>query len=336
MSGDAASGADGGPGHQTLGLRLAPALAGGRLRDFNHVLALLDRAERRGPGWRPRLIVDPALAEPIDRHLLLLDAQGNPCRLTGPDSGVLTEAGRAKLLAAARDRMPGTAEAEPALDFLLPAPGAEPVDAAVTLWQQLFAQTSLEVCAAPRNPSAPDPAPDAWLERDTIPDVVWISPRHHQALRELGVPLEEALRGEEALKQALAKRDPGHVGTLAGDFATRVDEDLDRLRQAIRTESPGLLGSWNRMRRTARKAVADFRRAAERFERNRQGIRGTRLHALAQALRPRGGAQQDHLGLVCAAALFRLPLTPPVKHTDVFHDSAEQAPVVVNLGAGIR
>ena len=313
-----------------LTLRIPPALAGGRLREFHRALWL---AHRAAAASRPAvLLIDPALTSEEDRDLWLLDAQGNPCRLPGPESGILSEAARASLLAAARDRMPGTAESEPALQALLPRPGDTPLEAALELWQQLFAALPrFEVRAADEAPSGAEE-----LDPNEAPEVVWVSPRHRQAMRELGVPLEVVLAGEAALKDELAQRDTGEVRRLAKNMEAEMDAGLAALREAIQRESPGMLGSWNRYRRAGRKAAAEFRRASERFERNRKGIRGNRLHALAQGLRPHDLAQQDYLGLVCAVALFHLkPERAAVEHQNVFHDPDQQAPCIVNLGAGI-
>lgn len=313
-----------------LTMRIPPALAGGRLREFHRVLWLAHRAAATGrPGV---LLIDADLASNEDRDLWLLDAQGNPCRLAGPESGILTEEGRASLLVAARDRMPGTAESEPALQALLPRPGDTPLEAALELWQQLLRTLpQLEVRAA-------DDAPDACeeLTHAGVPEVVWVSPRHRQAMRELGVSLEVVLAGEAALKDELAQRDTGEVRRLAKRMEAELDAGLAALREAILRESPGMLGSWNRYRRAGRKAAAEFRRGSERFERNRKGIRGSRLHALAQGLRPHDQSQQDFIGLVCATALFHLePDRAAVEHEEVFHDPSPQGYCIVHLGAGI-
>lgn len=313
-----------------LTMRIPPALAGGRLREFHRALWLAHRATATGqPGV---LLIDPAIATEEDRDLWLLDAQGNPCRLTGPESGVLTEEGRASLLVAARDRMPGTAESEPALQALLPRPGDTPMEAAMELWQQLFAALpQMEI-----RPASDASANCEELAHADVPEVIWVSPRHRRAMHELGVSLEVVLAGEAALKDELAQRDTGEVRRLAKRMEAEFDAGLAALREAVLQESPGMLGSWNRYRRAGRKAAAEFRRGSERFERNRKGIRGGRLHALAQGLRPHDCSQQDYLGLACAAALFHLePERAAVEHGKVFHGALEQDYCVVNIGTGI-
>jgi hypothetical protein len=314
-----------------LGLRLAPALAGGRLRDFNRVLWLIFEARQRGADWQPCLVLDPALTTPADRDLWLLDAQGNPCRLHGAEDGVYQEHGRAALLAAARDRMPGTAEAEPTLQALMPRPGDGPMDAALELWQQLFpSDCGLHVCA-----SGSEGCIDGWLDPALGPRLTWVGPRHQQAMHELGIEVESVMAGEVALTAELTLRHAGLVRSHAKTMEAQLDQGLAALKSAVQSEAPGLLGSWNRYRRAAHKAAAEFRRSNERFDRNRKGIRGNRLHALAQGLRPHEGEQEESLGLLCAMALFRLQPSRAVEHLNVFHDASKQGHLVVFIRAGI-
>ncbi|MCH2101020.1 MAG: hypothetical protein MK209_03760 [Planctomycetes bacterium] len=313
-----------------LAVRIPPALAGGRLREFHRTLWVASRSAQEARAGL--IVIDPSLASAEDLDLWLLDAQGNPCRLPGPESGVLTEHGRSSLLVAARDRMPGTSKSEPALQRLLPRPGDTPLEASLELWRDLFAAVPhIEVLAAANLPPG---AEEVCLGE--VPEVVLVSSRHRQAMRELGVPIEVVLAGEAALKDELAQRDVGDVRRLSNRMGVELETNLAALHTAILRESPGMLGSWNRYRRAGRKAAAEFRRASERFERNRKGIRGSRLHALAQGLCPHGLPQQDHIGLVCAIALFHLePALTAVEHKTVFHGAAEQAPHIVNIGAGI-
>ena len=314
-----------------LGLRLAPALAGGRLRDFNRVLWLIHEARQRGNHWQPCLVLDSALDTPADRDLWLLDAQGNPCRLHGAEDGVFQEHGRAALLAAARDRMPGTAEAESALQSLLPRPGDGPLAAALELWRDLLPTDSgLRVEAAGSESSI-----DIWLEPSEGLQLTWVGPRHQQVMRELGIEVESVMRGEAALKEELTLRHAGQVRKQAKAMEVALEQGLASLKASVQSEAPGLLGSWNRYRRAARKAAAEFRRSNERFDRNRKGIRGNRLHALAQGLRPHEGEQEDSLGLLCAVALFRLQPSRAVEHLSVFHDAVEQASAIVFIRTGI-
>jgi hypothetical protein len=314
-----------------LGLRLAPALAGGRLRDFNRVLWLVFEARQRGTNWQPCLVLDPALDTRADRDLWLLDAQGNPCRLHGAEDGVFQEHGRAALLAAAQDRMPGTAEAEPTLQSLMPRPGDRPVDAALELWQSLLPSAcGLQVCVAGSEAKI-----DAWLDPAQGPRLTWVGPRHQQVMRELGIEVESVMRGETALTEELTLRHAGQVRSQAKAMEAELERGLASLKAAVQSEAPGLLGSWNRYRRAARKAAAEFRRSNERFDRNRKGIRGNRLHALAQGLRPHEGEQENSLGLLCAMALFRLQAARAVEHLDVFHDALKQGSAIVFIRAGI-
>ena len=314
-----------------LGLRLAPALAGGRLRDFNRVLWLMFEARQRGVDWQACLVFDAALETPADRDLWLLDAQGNPCRLHGAEGGLYQEHGRAALLAAARDRMPGTVEAEPTLQSLMPRPGDRPVEAALELWRDLLpAACGLEICEAGKEASI-----DVWLDPAMGPKLTWVGPRHQQVMRELGIEVESVMRGETALTEELTLRHAGQARRQAKAMEAELEQGLAALKKAVQVEAPGLLGSWNRYRRAARKAAAEFRRANERFDRNRKGIRGNRLHALAQGLRPHEGDQEESLGLACAMALFRLQPSRAVEHLNMFHGAIEQGSAVVFIRTGI-
>lgn len=314
-----------------LGLRLAPALAGGRLRDFNRVLWLLFEARRRGPHWQPCLVLDPKLDAAVDRDLWLLDAQGNPCRLRGAEDGHYSEHGRAALLAAARDRMPSTTEAEPTLQALLPRPGDGPIEAALELWRELMPTS----CGLQIEVAGSEAPIDAWLQAEAGASLTWVAPRHQRVMRELGIEVESVMQGEPALLEELSLRHAGRVRDQAKAMEVELEQGLTALKAAVRQETPGLLGSWNRYRRAARKAAAEFRRSNERFDRNRKGIRGNRLHALAQGLRPHEGEQEDSLGLLCAIALFRLQPTWAVEQLDVFHGASPQAPAIVFIRAGI-
>jgi hypothetical protein len=143
------------------------------------------------------------------------------------------------------------------------------------------------------------------------------------------------MRGEAALTEELTLRHAGQVRKQAKSMETALEQGLRSLKSAVQTEAPGLLGSWNRYRRAARKAAAEFRRANERFDRNRKGIRGNRLHALAQGLRPHEGEQEDSLGLLCAMALFRLQPSWAVEQLSVFHDAVAQGSAIVFIRTGI-
>jgi hypothetical protein len=214
---------------------------------------------------------------------------------------------------------------------MLPRPGDGPLEAALELWRELLPpDCGLQVCAADRASKI-----DSWLEASQGPRLTWVGPRHRQVMRELGIEVESVLRGESALTEELTLRHAGQVRKQAKAMEVELEQGLASLKAAVQIETPGLLGSWNRYRRAARKAAADFRRANERFDRNRKGIRGNRLHALAQGLRPHEGEQEDSIGLLGAMALFRLQPSRAVEHLNVFHDAVAQGSAIVFIQAGI-
>ncbi|TAH37157.1 MAG: hypothetical protein EYC70_09260 [Planctomycetota bacterium] len=299
----------------------APALAGGPLRLLNRVLQACGEACARsleqGRPWRAVLVLDDGLTRQRDRALLLLNAFGDPVVLAGPGNGVYSAEERAAVAAAAHDLMPPTAEAAAVIERLLPAPGADPVAAAADLWRALLRDAGLHVRtlrpgeAAGEAPAAViGDAPAEWsgTERVAPREATWFAPRHLQLLRQLQLPPSAALAGETMLRAAATPAEGGAVLQQARSLAAELDRRLGALEAAVAEDDPSLLGTGARLRRQTRAAVKDFLLRAERNARNRRGIRGARLHALAQALRPLDQAQEDHIGLLCAAALFRLDL----------------------------
>ncbi len=325
---------------------------------LNRCLWLLHRAAKENAS--ALLVLDESCAADGDDTLRALDAKGNWLRLPGTPALGCSAAERAALFAAALDRMPGTAEAGPALERLLPPAGMPWLDAAVALWSQLLGGSGgksdrrdnggrsgggggsssgtagggggLRVVRAGDFQARPE---DRALDLTTMPTVVWMGPRHFQALAELGLEAGDALAGEDALLHKVKQRDGSRTHLAGAALAADFERGLAQLRQAILSEGPGLLGSWARLRRTGKRALRDHQHAAERFHRNRRGIRGSRVHALAQAVRPGGGVQSECLGLVCAAALFRLDLDRLVEHCQLFHGAGPQDTVIVNAESGI-
>ncbi|RMH04992.1 MAG: hypothetical protein D6702_01410 [Planctomycetota bacterium] len=284
--------------------RHAPSLAGGPLRLLNGCLAALAEARRRGGDAEAVLLLDEELLRPLDRKLLLIDAQGNPVRLPGPENGRFDSAGRAALAAAAVDAMPPTAEAAAVVDRLLPAPGAEPLAAEAELWRELLGPAGLWVETRPAGAAGPPPAG----EPPPLPEATWFGPRHLEALARFGVEPAAALAGEESLRAALTPPPPVRLAAALDELDRASDRILAELEQAVQEEEPALFGAWCRLRREVRRSTKAFHRRVDRSLRNRDGIRGSRLRALAQGLRPLDGPQQDGLGLVAAAALFGLDL----------------------------
>lgn len=298
-------------------VRHAPTLAGGPLLLLNRVLQACACARERGGGARAVLLLDENLLRARDRALLFLNAFGDPVALAGPGNGRCSAGERAALAAAARDRLPSAAGVEPALERLLPPADTDPLEAESGLWRSLLAGAGLEVWtrrAGEPLPPAPaallgPPAPE-WPGAEPLEPrpLTWFGPRQLQLLRQLRIAPADALRGEEFLRAAATPRQA--TGTLQAGRALRdeLDRRLAELERAVQAEDVSLLGTWSRLRRQTRAASRDFLLRAERNARNHQGIRGARLHALAQALRPLDQPQEEHLGLLCAAALFELDL----------------------------
>jgi hypothetical protein len=315
-----------------LVLRRAPALAGGPLSLLNGALALLAEVRRRGAGWRARLVLDEGLLRADDRKLLVLNAQGSPAKLAGPENGRFDTTGRAALAAAALDAMPPTTEARGVVERLLPPAGADPLEAEVALWRTLLGEAGLEVCGA----RAGEDAPPADGELGVVPEATWFGPRHLQTLRQFGVAPRLALEGERALKKAFTPPPPVKLAEQLVGLREETEARLAGLEEAIRAEEPRLFGAWCRLRRDLNRGVAGFTKTVERGLRNRDGIRGARLRALAQGLRPYDGPQQDGLGLLTAAALFQLDLERLSEAVDAWADPPDQGIVLVEAASGQR
>ncbi|MBL7008400.1 MAG: hypothetical protein ISR76_05340 [Planctomycetes bacterium] len=309
-------------------LRHAPSLAGGPLRILNGALSALAEARRRGQGWTAELVLDERLLQSDDRKLLLLNAQGNPVKLAGPENGRFDAAGRAALAGAAVDAMPPTADAEELVDRLLPAAGDEPLEAEVRLWRGLLGRAGLVVSAV--TAGSPGAAEESW----EAPEATWFGPRHLQALEQFGALPRTALEGEKALKRALTPPPPVRLAEQLELLQAETAGRLAALEDAIRAEEPRLFGAWCRLRRESGRGVAGFVQRVERSLRNRDGIRGSRLRMLAQGLRPYDAPQQDGLGLMAAAVLFGLDLDQLDRAIPAWEASGNQAPLLVEAGSG--
>ncbi|HEX9794722.1 MAG TPA: hypothetical protein VGC54_12135, partial [Planctomycetota bacterium] len=173
--------------------------------------------------------------------------------------------------------------------------------------------------------------PSCWPESESVPavEITWAGPRHLQALHELGIATATALQGEEAIRAAAVPREGGLMLARADRLLEDNTAALSELEKAIEAEGAPLMGAWMRLRRDLRKAVGDFRRRADRSQRNRGGIRGARLHALAQGLRPLGEPQEERLGLLTAAALFRLDLDALAAHLPAVGSARRGGPAVL-------
>jgi hypothetical protein len=302
----------------------APSLAGGPLRLLNRLLQALGEARARSPDgepWSAVLCIDPVRSRSRDRALFLLNEAGDPVTLHGPEGGVLDEDTRASLLAALTDTLPPTAEARTIGERLLPAAGSEPSDASRMLWESLLGPSGLEVVGFHADqPEAAAVGEPPWQECERIDEreVTWFGPRHLSFLEEMRVAPAAALRGEHVLRESLSPRDASGVVRDAAALEQKWNEDLGRIEKQVEEEDPRLVGAWMRLRREVRRSARDFRRRVERNTRNRSGIRGSRLHRLAQGLRPLDGPQEDRIGLVTAAASFGLDLDGLAAHIEAF------------------
>lgn len=317
----------------------APSLAGGPLRLWNRVLQALaharERSRLRGEPWRALLVLDENRVTREDRRIRILTGTGDPKVLDGPADGVLRPREREALAAALRDTLPPTAVTAEVVERLLPRPGEPALEAAVRLWHELLGGAGLALRPVAAGDS-PGPAPDAvlappdeavpWPEPERLApvEITWLAPRHEEALRALGVTPEEALRGEKALRRALVPRRGDRLQEALAALKEDVDRHLKVLEAAAEEEDPALLGAWTRLRRELRRSLQGFQERADRHARSRRGIRGARIHALAQALRPGDRPQEEGLSLLMAAAAFGLPLDgttplPPLPHLQAPH-----------------
>jgi len=284
-------------------VRLPPALAGGPLEHLNRLLLALAEARRRpGPGGRPSRVELVLAGGPPAREadrLLLLNESGDPVSLPGPPGGVFDVEDRARLLEAALDTLPETASARMVLERLLPAPGLGLQEAAARLWLDLLGPAGLEVQAS----DEPAPEPGAPTR-----EITWLGPREEKALEELGLSPALALEGEAALRKAAAEGAGTEIlarGRELRGAALQAGAELERLAEE---QDPRLFGAAARLRRDLGSAWNAFLRRVEHQARNRRGIRGARLHRLAQALRPLGEPQGKGLSLAVAAALWELDI----------------------------
>ena len=322
---------EGGTTTRTVTVRAAPALAGGRLEILNSLLWACAQARRRGPGTVACLVLDEGLLRKRDRGLALLNAHGDPVVLAGPGDGRLDAAARTALLETALDVLPPTAEAREVLDVLLPRPGASATEAAEELWTRLLGPCGLVVRRA-------GDAEEAQGERGAAPpdrpEVTWFGPRHLQLLRSVRAAPSAALEGEDALRRAFTPQEARALLAALQDFDRTQGRGLAALEEAVQDEEPQLLGAWTRLRRESGRALREFRRRVERSQRNRSGIRGARLHALAQGLRPHDEAQERHLGLVVAAAAFRLDWRDLGRYLPAFEHARADAPLFIATEGG--
>lgn len=285
----------------------APSFAGGRLLLLNRLLrshaAAIVQADRDSAAVVPqvRLILDDNLTTAHDLRLPVQNAHGDVVHLEIPDHGKLGYGSRAALAEALLDTLPPTAQVEAAVDFALPAALQTPLEAATTLWTALF--PDLHVETIPRG--SPSPA-EVRENAKGLGGITWYTPRHQLAIEELGLTMELVLQGESVCKQQLSPIPAGELGARVKQFLKLNEMKIAELKPLAEQVDPKLIGSWARLRREWRSSMAEFSERAERAGRNRAGIRNTRLHSLAQALRPHNKHQEQGLAFLSACASFQL------------------------------
>lgn len=276
----------------------APGFAGGRLRTFNQVLLA---AARAGSLAQVELVFDENLVRDVDLLLRTLNAHGDPVGLPAPHRGLLRDAhDRAMWVAALRDTMSPTREGPSAIECFLPAPKTELLEAAVQLWRALLPE--LQVRAIARGEADTEEVPAA----EENVRIVWIGPHQRRALDELGLRPEELAREDDDASERYRPALGGELAETTESLRVALGEPLARLREICLEVDPGLIGAWSRMERLMRRGLDDFAGSAERCLDNHSGIRRTRWHNTAQALRPAGEPQELGLGVLAAVAQFRL------------------------------
>lgn len=283
----------------------APSFAGGRLLLLNRILRALAAAQHcTTPGEeapRVRLILDDNLTALRDLRLPVQNANGDVVHLDIPDHGKLGYGSHVAISEALLDSLPQTAELAEAMKCLLPEPLQTPLESAQQLWSSWFPQLQIE--CIPRGGTSLDNA-KYLAQQDS--GITWFDHRHEAAMKELGLPLETVLQGESYCKEQLTAVPAGELGEEVKAFKEDNERHLAALKPLAEEVDARLAGSWLRLKRDVRSAVEEFAERADRSGRNRVGIRNTRLHSLAQAIRPHDQPQERALSLMTAIASFQL------------------------------
>ncbi len=283
----------------------APSFAGGRLLLLNRILRTLAAAQDSmtsgGDAPQVRLILDENLTMVHDLRLPVQNANGDVVHLEIPDHGKLSFGSHVAISEALLDSLPQTAELVASMEVLLPAPLQTPLESAKELWAHWFPQLQIE--CIPRGGTSPQNAKPQSQQESGI---TWFDSRHRAAMKELGLPIEAVLQGEAFCKDQLTAVPAGELGEEVKAVKQDNERHLTALKPLAEEVDARLTGSWLRLRRDVRSAVEEFAERADRSGRNRVGIRNTRLHALAQAIRPHDQAQERGLSLMTAIASFQL------------------------------
>lgn len=283
----------------------APSFGGGRLLLLNRILRALALAQSSArdalAATQVRLILDDNLTGVRDLRLPVQNANGDVVHLEVPDHGKLGCGSHVAIAEALLDSLPQTAEVAAALRCLLPSPLQTPLEAAAELWSNWFPQLHIE--SIPRGAASPV---NAKIESQKESGITWLDRRHLAAMKELGLTVESVLLGEAYCKEQLVAVPAGELGEQVQAFQENNERHFAALKPLAEEVDARLTGSWLRLRRDVRSAVEEFAERADRAGRNRVGIRNTRLHSLAQAIRPHDQPQERGLSLLTAIASFQL------------------------------
>jgi hypothetical protein len=280
------------PGGAPPTVHHAPSFAGGRLGLLNRVMAA--RQQAAALGSTARLILDDKLMQARDLELAVQNAHGDVVVLPVPDHGKLGFGSAAALRAHLEDLLPPTGEQAEMLDFLLPEPGLTPLASAAALWSGLF--PDLEVTTLGHG----DPAPEELPPQPEV-EVLWLSPRLHQTMKDLGLSPADLRLGENHCKTKLPRLPVGAMEEELASMEEELQARLATLKELAEQVDRSLTGAWVRMRRDLLAATTEFAASADRSGRNRSGTRGARLHALAQVARPHEQPQAEGLSLLSLA-----------------------------------
>lgn len=289
---------------------LPPAFAGGSLGHFNALLWACAWNQRNNAAGPVRVYLDQELIQEKDRDLFVLNVRGDPVRIPGTPNGILSEHERRSLTAALVDTLPPDSSTKERIQEFLPAPESLPVNSSKILWKNILGKKIDFVSELPKmdnlgrqiQSDLRQEASNLWRP----PELIWLGPSQSQTLSDLGLSPQQALGGERSLKRTLSKS-----RTTALDGAIRALQDdvqahLLKLEKLVRSEDLGLFGAWARLRRDQKRSLQDFHRRVDRSMRSRHGIQASRLHGLAQSLRPGDKPQQEHFSLLAAVLLFRI------------------------------
>jgi hypothetical protein len=283
----------------------APSFAGGRLLLLNRILRALalaqSKAHKGEEAPQVRLVLDENLTGNHDLRLPVQNAHGDVVHLDIPDHGKLSYGSHVAISEALLDSLPQTAELADAMKALLPEPLQTPLESARDLWSKWFPQLHLE--CIPRGGASPT---NSKFNSQRTSGFTWLDSRHYAAMKELGLSIESVLQGEAHCKEQLVAVPAGELGEQVKVFQEDSERHLAVLKPLAEEVDARLTGSWLRLRRDMRSAVQEFAERADRSGRNRVGIRNTRLHTLAQAIRPHDQSQERGLSLMTAIASFQL------------------------------